>query len=62
MSKKKERVKYLVGIYNAMNSPIKGASEKAEQTTYTKTSVLQILKTVEFLLKEDGITPLQTSK
>lgn len=56
-NKKQQRIKYLVGIYNAMNSPLKGASDESSQTTYSKTTTLQILKTVEFLLKEDGITP-----
>lgn len=57
MSKKKERIKYLVGIHNALNNPIKGTSSKAQQTTYSKDTVLRMLKTVAHLLKEDGITP-----
>ena len=56
MSKKKQRIKYLVGIYNALNTPIKGA--KSKETTYDNDKVLSILKTVEQLLKEDGVTAL----
>ena len=57
MSKKKERVQYLVGIRNAINNPVEqSVDEKA--CTYDKKVVVSLLKTLDHLLAEDGVFPM----
>lgn len=53
MSNKSERVGYLVGIYNALDSAEIGADGKC---AYPAAKIKQVLETVKHLLKEDGIT------
>ncbi len=56
MSKKNDRVNILIRLHRGLNTPIKGASSKAEQTTYRREHVVNMLGAIEDLLKLDGIT------
>ncbi len=57
MSKKQERIKYLFGIYNAINECGEQAVFDAENgvLAYKKETIKQVLETVKHLLKQDGI-------
>ena len=57
MSKKSERISYLVGIYNALDSAEIGADGKC---AYQLAKIKQVLEAVKHLLKEDGITGVST--
>ncbi|HHQ4679038.1 TPA: hypothetical protein ACSP3E_002330 [Aeromonas veronii] len=57
MSKKRERVKYLAGIYAALDEAEIGADGKC---AYPKEKIKQVLETVKHLLAEDGIMPLES--
>ena len=57
MSKKQERIKYLVGIRNAINKPDEQAINP-EDYLYNKNVIKSILKTVDHLLSEDGVFPM----
>lgn len=54
MSKKEARVKYLVGIYNALDDTKMGADGVCE---YPVEKIKQVLETVKHLLSADGIQP-----
>lgn len=56
MSRKRERIKYLVGIYAALDKAEMGADGKC---AYPKEKIEQVLETVKHLLAEDGIKPLE---
>ncbi len=53
MSKKKERIAFLVGVYNVINSAEANASEST--LTYQSTDIKAALKTLQYLLKQDGV-------
>lgn len=53
MSKKATRIGSLVGIYKALDATEMGADGKC---VYSNEKIRQILATVKYLLKEDGIT------
>jgi len=55
MSKKRERVKYLVGVHSALNQTEMTPDGKC---TYPKEVVDRVLATIVHLLREDGITAL----
>lgn len=55
MSKKKERIQKLIKIHSRLNTPVKGASEKAEYSTYRKDCMIDTMKIIEGLLADDGI-------
>ncbi|MND11734.1 hypothetical protein D3C87_820660 [compost metagenome] len=57
MSKKQERVKYLAGIYAALDEADMGADGKC---AYPKEKIKQVLETVKHLLAEDGVKPLNS--
>lgn len=57
MSKKEVRVKYLAGIYAALDETEMGADGKC---VYPKEKIKQVLETVKHLLAEDGVTPLNS--
>ncbi|MGL4753688.1 MAG: hypothetical protein ACRCXB_15015 [Aeromonadaceae bacterium] len=59
MSKKQGRIKYLVGIYNALNVCESSADGRL---CYSKADIESVIATVKHLLKEDGITPLEAGK
>ncbi len=56
MSKKQDRIKYLAGIYDALDEAEMGADGKC---VYPKEKIQQVLETVKHLLAEDGIRPLE---
>lgn len=58
MSKKKERVQKLVKIYSRLNTPIKGASEKASQITYNRELIIDTMHIIQELLGDDGVFPM----
>ncbi len=55
MSKKKERIQKLIKIHSRLNTPVKGASDKAEYSTYRKDCMIDSMKLIEQLLADDGI-------
>lgn len=55
MSKKQERINSLIAINNAINSPLTGASEKAERCSYRKSTVLAIMDEISKILALDGV-------
>ena len=55
MSKKQQRINKLISIYNAVNSPVKGASSKAQQCTYSKEKVEAVLSAIKDILELDGV-------
>ena len=57
MSKKKERIQKLIKLHTRLNSPVKGASTKAEYVTYDKALILDTIEQITELLKEDGVFP-----
>lgn len=57
MSKKEVRVKYLAGIYAALDETEMGADGKC---VYPKEKIKQVLETVKHLLAEDGVKPLNS--
>ena len=57
MSKKKQRISYLVGIRNAINE-CEVLPEEPEKCTYDKTKMQSVLATVDRLLSEDGVFPM----
>lgn len=57
MSKKKERIQKLIKIHSRLNTPIKGATDKASQVTYNKDLIVDTMEVVEQLLREDGVFP-----
>ena len=57
MSKKSERIKYLVGIRNAINNPDE-ITIYPENCTYNKHTIDAVLKTIDHILTEDGIFPM----
>jgi hypothetical protein len=59
MSKKSERISYLVGCYNALNSAEMGQDGKC---AYPEAKIKQVLETLKHLLKEDGITGVNPSR
>jgi hypothetical protein len=58
MSKKKERIKYLVGIRNAINKP-DVQPIMPDDYLYNKNTIKSVLKTIDHLLAEDGIFPMK---
>ncbi|WP_163370967.1 hypothetical protein [Endozoicomonas acroporae] len=52
MSKKQQRVKYLIGIYNVLRKPKIGVEPGYE---YDEKEMQQVIETVKHLLAEDGI-------
>lgn len=57
MSKKSERIKYLVGVRNAINNPDE-VTIYPENCIYNKNTIDAILKTIDHVLAEDGIFPM----
>ncbi len=55
MSKKKERIKYLIGIHNALKECQVGADGLR---CYSPEKVSSVLGAVKHLLAEDGINPV----
>lgn len=55
MSKKQERIKYLVGVRNALNSNGKSNVESPNEIYYDRDMVKQIINTVDAVLKLDNI-------
>lgn len=58
MSKKQERIKYLVGIYNALSVSESGADGRL---SYSRDAIKSVLETVKHLLAEDGIRGVSAS-
>jgi hypothetical protein len=56
MSKKENRVQYLVGIYKALDETESGADGKC---VYPREKIKQVLETVKHLLAEDGVHPMK---
>ena len=57
MSKKQERVKYLVGIHNALTEATCSVEDMSEGVfCFEQDKIKQVLATVKHLLKLDGIT------
>jgi hypothetical protein len=57
MSKKQERIKFLVGIRNAINEPEVSVDDNDKGNyTYKQNKIKSVLATIDHLLKEDGIT------
>ncbi len=59
MSKKKERISYLVGVYNVVNSAEANTSEST--LTYQTKDIKAVLKTLQYLLKQDGIVGIDAN-
>ena len=57
MSKKQERIKYLVGIRNAINNPDEQPINP-DDYLYNKDTIKRVIKTVDHLLAQDGIYPM----
>lgn len=57
VSKKQDRIKYLAGIYAALDEAEMGTDGKC---VYPKEKIKQVLETVKHLLAEDGIRPLES--
>ncbi len=55
-NKKQNRIKYLAGIYSALDEVEIGVDGKC---AYPKEKIKQVLETVKHLLAEDGIIPLE---
>jgi len=55
-NKKQDRIKYLAGIYAALDEAEMGADGKC---AYPKEKIKQVLCTVKHLLAEDGIRPFE---
>ena len=58
MSKKQERIKYLVGIYNALNVSELGIDGRL---SYSRNTITSVIDTVKHLLEEDGIRGVRAS-
>lgn len=58
MSKKKERIKYLVGIHNCLKECQMGADGLM---CYSPDRISAVIETVRHLLAEDGIYPIAAS-
>lgn len=55
MSKKQERIKYLVGVRNALNNNGKSNVESPGEIYYDRDMIKQIINTVDAVLKLDNI-------
>lgn len=55
MSKKQERIKRLIKVHTRLNTPLRGASEKAKYSTYDRDVMIDTMRIIEELLKEDGV-------
>jgi len=53
MSKKQERIKFLIGIYNVINSA--ESSPTDAKLTYRAEDIKSAIRTIQHLLKQDGI-------
>jgi len=53
MSKKQERIKFLVGIYNVINNA--ESSQSDDKLAYRADDIKSAIKTIQHLLKQDGI-------
>lgn len=64
MSKKKERVSYLVGIRNAINQPdsTEIVPDVSNNYVYTKKKIQSVLKTIDHLLAQDGVFPMNADE
>lgn len=57
MNKKQQRIRYLVGIHKAINNPRVSLKDSEEEIcTYDEELIKRVLKTVEALLEQDGIS------
>lgn len=59
MSKKKQRIKYLVGCVNELNNAETGADGSVH---YKINQIKSVLVTLTYLLKEDGIIPTDANE
>jgi len=60
VNKKKQRIKYLVGIHTALNTAETNVTEMSEGFySYRQEKIKQVLATVKELLAEDGIYPAE---
>ncbi len=57
MSKKSERISYVIGVRNALNSNGKSGAEGGIE--YEKDLIKQLLATLDAVLKLDNITPMK---
>lgn len=57
MNKRQQRIQKLIKIHSRLNTPIKGASDRASQITYNRDLIIDTMEVVQELLKEDGIFP-----
>lgn len=64
MSKKSERISYLVGIRNAINQPdyTEIVPDVSNNYVYTKKKIQGVLATVDYLLSQDGIFPVNADE
>lgn len=58
MSKKAQRVSYVIGVRNALNSEGKRTADGSESITYSLPLIRQLLGTLDEVLKLDGITAM----
>ena len=59
MSKKQQRIKYLVGCINELNNAETGADGSVH---YKMSQIKAVLATLTHLLKEDGIAPINANE
>lgn len=62
MSKKKERVKNLIGIRNALNENGQSNVSEFNQVYYEQDLIKQILKTIDSVLVLDGVHAIDASQ
>lgn len=60
VNKKQKRIKYLVGIYNALNETKSNVTDLSEGVySYDQSKIKQVLETVKDLLADDNIRPAE---
>lgn len=60
VNKKQQRIKYLVGIHNALNTTETNVTEMSEgYYSYKQEKIKQVLATINGLLAEDGVYPAE---